>query len=722
MTRIMRKVAMAAKVFWLALCVAMVESSVQAQKDGAERSAAAPPAASAADDLPLPAGAIGRLGTTRFRPTRTALGVSFLPDGRTLVQTRGDGKLEYWEAESGRLLRSASLADKRAGAAHHSPNGRFIALRGSDLNEQQGTRTFWVKLIDPATGRELMSMTLDKFRGEQIAVSADGSTIVGVGEGLRVIDTQTKTEVLNRPLGREEPHSLAVTPDSQVLAVGGEGNLLIWKWAGNEEPITVPMVGDTRRPRIWVLATAFSPDGAYLAAGADSFPGITLLDVNTGKEVRRFNVEGVRFWYPRSLAFSSDGSMLAAPIDRNSGSGAAVWDVKSGKLLQRLDVPHGSVSHLAFSPDGRLLAGVSNWDRQMCVWNIATGKRMGHDLPGHFDAPLALRFLLADNRLASSGDDGTIRVWNVDESKEDRVITHDRDPTGQLTRWIRAMDVSGDGKYLASSSLDDTVRIWETETGREVYKLPGHGRMGGRRAVRFTPDSERLVSWGDDMRVFVWDVQTGKAVNEYRAQPTGAKLPAEGESPSPFGGREGVFRLDGGMLSPDASRLLVRGNQIHVFDVNTGKEIAKFDRTVGSNTGLAISPDNQYTIALSWGRGREIPLQGGGAAFSAARDHLVHLRKLADGELVAEMKLPDGGVGVAAFSADSRQAAITIGDDNPRVLILSVPELKEIARIEGLRGRASAVEFSRSGKRLAVSNADTTIMVYDLKNLSQPSE
>ena len=82
------------------------------------------------------------------------------------------------------------------------------------------------------------------------------------------------------------------------------------------------------------------------------------------------------------------------------------------------------------------------------------------------------------------------------------------------------------------------------------------------------------------------------------------------------------------------------------------------------------------------------------------------------------MKLPEGGVGVAAFSPDGRQAAITIDDDHPRVLILSVPELKELGRIEGLRGRASAVEFSRSGKRLAVSNADTTIVVYDLEKLS----
>jgi WD40 repeat protein len=177
--------------------------------------------------------------------------------------------------------------------------------------------------------------------------------------------------------------------------------------------------------------------------------------------------------------------------------------------------------------------------------------------------------------------------------------------------------------------------------------------------------------------------------------------------------------LDGGILSADASRLLVLAANMHVFDIDSGKEIANHERTVGTHTGLAISPDNQYTIELSWGRGREIPLGDGRTIFTRERDHLVRLRKLTNGELVAELKLPDGGVGVAAFSPDSRRVAITIDDTNPRVAILSVPELKEVARIEGLPGRAHAVEFSPSGKLLAVSNADTTVVVYNLTKLPQ---
>ena len=78
------------------------------------------------------------------------------------------------------------------------------------------------------------------------------------------------------------------------------------------------------------------------------------------------------------------------------------------------------------------------------------------------------------------------------------------------------------------------LRAWttrlplETATGKEIYRLPGHGRLGGWRALRFTPDSKQLISWGDDMHVYSWDVATGMAVNEYTLKPDGleCKSPA----------------------------------------------------------------------------------------------------------------------------------------------------------------------------------------------------
>ena len=90
------------------------------------------------------------------------------------------------------------------------------------------------------------------------------------------------------------------------------------------------------------------------------------------------------------------------------------------------------------------------------------------------------------------------------------------------------------------------------------------------------------------------------------------------------------------------------------------------------------------------------------------------MRRLADGKLATALDGAEGGTAAAAFSYDSSQAAIGIGRYDSHVLLLKVPNLDQVGQIDGLRGQVRAVEFSRSGKSLAVANADTSIVVYDL--------
>lgn len=72
-----------------------------------------------------------------------------------------------------------------------------------------------------------------------------------------------------------------------------------------------------------------------------------------------------------ALDVSSDGALLATGDDNGK---VMVWELKSGRQLQTLELEGGAVTTLAFGPRGRLLAGAA-FDRSLTVWQLKTPQR-----------------------------------------------------------------------------------------------------------------------------------------------------------------------------------------------------------------------------------------------------------------------------------------------------------------------------------------------------------
>ena len=636
----------------------------------------------------LPVGAMARLGSKRLRPDRDPVAITFLSDNKTIVLVSRTGWVQDWDAASGRMLREKRFSEREISNEAAALGGRLIPVSGFYIDEDRKAPVEWIGLVSQLGTLALRMDTAD--RGiRHMAISPEGHTLAYGGiNGVHLIDVENQKEIVTRQFGGpREVDYLAFSPDSKRLAVGTRGNLYLWDWAESGDPSTISLPVDPRYGSAGADVIAFSPDGTTLAVATRYADGLLLFDISTGRLLRSFPMPGPgEMSFIKTAAFSPDGKLIAVPIEsRKTGVSVLLFEVATGTIARHLQGQVDNAGGLAFSADGRYLAAISTFERTMGVWDVQSGKAIDADFAGHSKPPTALRFLNGDLELVSAGDDGAIRVWNLADSSQLRAMRHAPGDTNSKTNpdpWIRTMDVSPDGKFIVSSSLDDTVRLWEIVSGREIYRLPGHGILGGCRAVQFTPDSKQFASWGDDMRVYLWDVVTGKALQDYRAQPAGVKLPDEEEVGREMGFAAGG-RLNFGLFSPDASTLLLGMGNIRRFSVATGKELPAIDVNTNIGLGLAVSPDNKVLVITQWGRGTPIALQGGGQSQTRPQSHPVKFWSLAANKPAAEFEMTGQIAGPSAFSPDGHCVALTGGENEQyHAEIRVIPDLSQIASID----------------------------------------
>ena len=111
---------------------------------------------------------------------------------------------------------------------------------------------------------------------------------------------------------------------------------------------------------------------------------------------------------------------------------------------------------------------------------------------GHVGAVTGIA--VRDTVIASCGEDGTVRVWEVNRLRH-TLIGH--------TGWVFAVAISADGDVIASAGDDGTIRLWDARTGTAAGILLGHTRRV--RSLAFTSTGQFLVSGAEDGQVLVWD-------------------------------------------------------------------------------------------------------------------------------------------------------------------------------------------------------------------------
>jgi WD40 repeat protein len=147
---------------------------------------------------------------------------------------------------------------------------------------------------------------------------------------------------------------------------------------------------------------------------------------------------------------------------------------------------------------------VGGFDGRVALWDVAGGGRqlVREYVGGHGGHPVHAVATSPDgSRLASSGSDGTIVIW--DGASGER-IGPPLDRYGDAD--VNVLAFSPDGRWLAAGTLNGYVLLWDVASGRRIGPPLAAGGRGSVQELAFSPDGALLASAGSAGAVVLWDV------------------------------------------------------------------------------------------------------------------------------------------------------------------------------------------------------------------------
>ena len=410
------------------------------------------------------------------------------------------------------------------------------------------------------------------------------------------------------------------------------------------------------------------------------------------------------------------------------GFNALIASLRSGRELQR-------VRWMQLKPDV---------ERQVltALQNAVYGVRESNTLEGHKGAVNSVSFSRNGQTLASSGADGTVKLW---------------DSHGKLLKALKAhndaivynISFSRDGQTLVSANADGTIQLWSLD-GTLLKTISGH--TGAVYRVNFSPDGQTLASASADGTIKLWKLDgsltqtvkvSNKAVLRVGFSPNGQELITTSDDGNikfwSKDGRELAHLFQEGVVyhaifSPDGKTIASGGGDTMV---RLWSKDAILLRTFQGYTegilGLAFSPDGQTIASASedgtitlW-KGDSIwahTLQGhtdevtdvifspdGKIIASASHDKTVKLWSR-DGALLKTLTGHTDVVHGISFSPDGKTIASASWDKT--VKLWNVENGHLLKTLTGHSGKVYGISFSPNGKMLASASNDGTIKLWAL--------
>ncbi len=256
-----------------------------------------------------------------------------------------------------------------------------------------------------------------------------------------------------------------------------------------------------------------------------------------------------------------------------SGHDDVLSKVSPGDKLQspRLTIQHAfsAAFEVAITTDGQnVLTGSGG---QATLWEVSTGRQVRDFQHSKTEEVRALALSGNGRYTVTGGWDGNAILWSSNTGK----VLQRFENRGEK---IDAVAVANKGTHVFTGDWAGTIILWSASSGQEIRRFSIHRSRV--RVLALTPNERFLLSAADDGLAVVWDLATGNALQGFRI----------------LGGE-----ITSAAITPDGNYVVTAtGDAARLWEVRSGTLLKEFHRiSRGSLNQVAISADGRHLVAAS---------------------------------------------------------------------------------------------------------------------------
>lgn len=284
---------------------------------------------------------------------------------------------------------------------------------------------------------------------------------------------------------------------------------------------------------------------------------------------------------------------------------------------------------------------------------------------------------------------------------------------------VNAIAISPDEKKLISGGEDEKIKIWDLTTGKLLYDIDNQSPV---KALAITHDGKSFMSGDTDQKVKIWDLETQKLQNtlsEHKGTITSLAISANG-------------------------KILASGSEdktIKIWDLKTGKSQRNLKENKTEITSLMITPDNDSVISGSIdGELKKWSLSNGKVLsndkilaiktgvsividperkklLTSACNPRIDIRDLKKIDQIERLADPDNN-GICHIALNYKQDILAADTIKGKIKLWDLNKNEIKCHLSADESRINDIMFSKSGKLLAFASEDKTIKIWSVNNLT----